>query len=154
MKLINALHDADLSKATGASLHIYHGIFFRLRAEGYDNNKFELRVKEVPIHTWMCADNEVGLTWRCTSTEVGLYAIIMDGEAIGWRWHAAPKSNNEYRFLSRQHAERLRDFIAECSSFVEALVASKEEIERELPRKGGLADAFATLQAFNDAKNL
>jgi hypothetical protein len=126
MDLYTAVINADKTKATPANLWEYCNILSHANyGDEHLDEKFGARVKDIPIHTWMCTD-----------ALVGLYTIIMDNEVIGWHWQSARKSDCVYRFLSRQHAEQLKNFIEECTipeDTIDNLVASKEELEKTIP---------------------
>lgn len=123
MKLIEAIKNVDRSEENCSYANTED--FGRLL--GLDvsyNEKFEGRVKKYWIQRWLCTD-----TW------VGLAAYYMDGEAVAVSTQLARKSDEEIKFLSKESAIKVRDFLYQLMEEKEEHVPpfiSSEELEEDL----------------------
>lgn len=67
----------------------------------YDEpNELNERLKSYPIIEWYCTD-------QC----VGLYAMYLDGEAVGCHYQSARKSEYEIEWISTEAAQKTREVI-------------------------------------------
>lgn len=85
------------------------------------NSKFNKRVRGYYL-----------IKWLCTDTYVGYIVYYLDDEPVAVSWQSARKSDREYEFISKESAEKVRDFILsiqELSVPTFSLLDPNEEID-------------------------
>lgn len=68
-----------------------------------DWNKVNSHLKSYSIYSWLCTD-----------TIVGFYAVYLDDELVAQTFKKARKSSLEIKFISKEAAIKVRDFLLEC----------------------------------------
>lgn len=106
MKLRELMENVDLSSnnETDGDLETFAQELFSSPPYGW-SGVFSDQVKGYYIQKWLCTD-----TW------VGLVAYFWNGEPLAISWKPARKSSKEFRFVSVDVANRLRDFIRELTA--------------------------------------
>lgn len=105
MKLRELMENVDLSSIneTSGDLEDFSRELFESPPYGW-SGVFSDQVKGYYIQKWLCTD-----TW------VGLIAYFWNGEPLAISWQSARKSSEEFKFVSVDVANRLRDFIRELT---------------------------------------
>lgn len=104
MKLIDAILNVERPESESPwdfSTPI-NKIAANLGIEGFHDEPDELsaRLKSYPV-----------LNWYCTDTHVGLFAMYLDGEAVGCHYRNARKSDYEIEWISLELAEKTKAVI-------------------------------------------
>jgi len=104
MKLIDAIHQVERPQSDNPYEFCspISKIATNLNVMDFDEEPDELtdRLKSYPV-----------LEWYCTDERVGLYAMYLDGEAVGCHYRNGRKSNLEIQWISVEAAQKTRDVI-------------------------------------------
>lgn len=99
MKLIDALKNVDKSQPCDAEMSDFA---YELGLNDGWSTKFGQRVKQYYLIKWMCTD-----TWA------GVCAYFFDDELVAMSTQMARKSDTNISFVSKEAAEKIRNFILE-----------------------------------------
>lgn len=71
--------------------------------------------------------------WLCTDTWVGVYAIYLDGEPVGISCQTARKSDTQYKWISEEKAQKVKEYILSVMEEDEPVheLLTDEELEED-----------------------
>lgn len=119
MKLLDALKNVDRSEEN---------------SQWVDTEEF---CKALGIDPWLTDRPEDADTrlkqfwlkkWYCSDTWVGITTIFFDGELVGMTKQVARKADIEFSWVSREHADRVWDYLRPKLSKVDGYISATDEI--------------------------
>jgi hypothetical protein len=125
MKLIDAINRVKFPQETGrwdfaAPLEEICDALGIGSPWGYSEDVFDeldKRLKAYPI-----------CDWRCTDTMVGLYAIYLDGIAVGTSFQSARKSERYFKWVSQESVAKVRSVILSYATQDEDSLIDPDEV--------------------------